>query len=160
MCLSFSRGGCTEDYFPLSRSLPLQTAPWGNITLSYSVCYSIMALCSSSKSVYEGRQWQVLSGVTVIIVSAFQRHVVLLFEIQLDCKNDVLSLNQFSALVTVENLVYCHKTSWKKGGSAVILMGGMSLVSLCLFNSIHAGFTGMMFWSKPCSQCICINRVK
>lgn len=39
----------------------------------------------------------------VIIVSAFQRHVAPLFEIQLVWKNNALSLNQFSALVTVGN---------------------------------------------------------
>lgn len=57
--LSLSWDVDTEHYLPLSRSLPLQTAPWGNITSSYFVCYSITALCSSSKSVYEGRRWQV-----------------------------------------------------------------------------------------------------
>ena len=37
---------------------------------------------------------------TVIIVSAFQRHVMSLFEMQPGCENSVLSLNQFSVLVT------------------------------------------------------------
>lgn len=40
---------------------------------------------------------------TVIIVSAFHHHEVPLFEIQLDFKNNVLSLNQLSALVMVGN---------------------------------------------------------
>lgn len=40
---------------------------------------------------------------TVIIVSAFQRHVLLLFEMQPGCENNVLSLNQFSVLVTTGN---------------------------------------------------------
>lgn len=43
---------------------------------------------------------------TVIIVSAFQRHVLLLFEMQPGCENvlrNVLSLNQFSVLVTAGN---------------------------------------------------------
>lgn len=90
---------------------------------------------------------------TVIIVSAFQCHVALPFEIQLGCKNNVLSLNQFSALVTVGYWVYYHKTNWKKGNSTVLFMTRMSL--LCQGLSVSSiQFTGALLglniqWYMP-----------